>query len=270
MIQGIIEEGNWQGLRRNGPLWRSAGPLQFRAHTLFVLNDRGQVTLFLLVSSLIIPASQHWAPRPALPHPRQSTDPQSWQSCFLSGPWIIPSSLSTLLYCTSRFQERPWLEIASQTVSPPPVLCPTNLFCNSAARTTPRELATPLRETTALPALAWRTQPSLTGSRPTLHVHPQHVPPGAVFSAAQALPHTIRWPPSSFPLLRCPSFRRELLHSLCSQPYHTRYLLSLSSPLSPLPSLSLSTSLTPPFEDEFPKDLLGFSLDWGTQYISIS
>lgn len=107
-------------------------------------------SLLLLIREGDSPCLSALGAQASSPSPRQSADPQSRRSCFISGPLIVPSSLSALLYHSSGFQEHPWLEIAPQMVSLP-ILCPSNLSCSSADRTTAWELTTLPHETTRGP-----------------------------------------------------------------------------------------------------------------------
>lgn len=144
--------------------------------------------------------------------------------------YLLPSTIYS-----SGFQEHPWLEIASQMIFLPSVLCSPNLSCNFTARIPPQELATLLHNTLPWPSrlenvsLAWHTRPSLTWPCPPWHAH---LPSGLTWNSALwcSVPATYHlFTTRSLPSTGVPSpFSEERASaSLCSWPHCTWDPLSL-------------------------------------------
>ena len=200
-------------------LWKSASPFQMRADTLFPVEDLGQVTPSLPVSSLIREGWQslalsvrhlfHPAPQASSPSPL-TVNP------VLFPKWCLNPSFPS--FCSSTpvvrdFKSIPWLEIDTQLVSLPRVLCPSNLSSNSVAGRTHQNLtAASENPPVALPAWGtvlpgWRGRPSLTWSHP--------LPPGHLLTRhlalqrSQFLPHAMLFALNFLPspgVLFAPSF----------------------------------------------------------------
>lgn len=157
------------------------------------------------------------------------------------------------------FNSIPRLEIASQLVSPPAVLCPSNLSSNSAVRITHQKLATPLHKTLpwpspprelSLPGLA--CEALWAGPIHLCMVNFHHFSPGTLLSGAHSsfIHHAVY---HQFPSLYWDALYPFIQVTASASPV-------LLAPRHLVPSLSLTTYLAPTLEGKQGWVYLAFAL----------